>query len=315
MRGVGVTSVFFAITLATVLLRYDVRDLGFDLAQAKTLLNDAWPIGLSMAAISVYYYFDRILMAEHGQIEAVGWYSAAYAPIMWVTAFIGVIRTAFLPAHSRALAEDSDARPFLRFYGHVSLLLGVPVALVGIFLAGDALRIVYGADYVAGTFAFQVLCLTAGLMFLSSMYGSQLPLLGRQRLLLADVLRWSRGQRQLEPGIRADIQPRWGGGGNICSRGRGLPADAVPESRLPGGPGDRTLWATATDRRGGLPGAIPCHADGGARGGSGCAWPGTLRGHCVSTTPWCSGSRNAQAKPGLDCLLRSPLGANFLVDL
>jgi O-antigen/teichoic acid export membrane protein len=85
------------------------------------------------------------------------------------------------------LVQGTDPRPFLRFYGSVSLILGVPVALGGVLLARDVIVTVYGPDYASGIFAFQVLCLTAGLMFLSSMYGSQLPLLGRQRLLLVDV--------------------------------------------------------------------------------------------------------------------------------
>jgi O-antigen/teichoic acid export membrane protein len=183
----GVTSIVFLITVIVVLKVCDLVKLSFDRQQAAILVNDAWPIGLSLAAISVYYFFDRILMARYGQIEEVGWYTAAYTPVLWISGLIAVVRTAFLPAHSRVLAEEGDPRSFLRFYGKVSSALGVPVAIGGILIAREAILVVYGSDYVSGVFAFQVLCLTAGLMFLSSMYGSQLPLLGRQRLLLADV--------------------------------------------------------------------------------------------------------------------------------
>jgi len=182
-----VSGVVFALGILMLFERYEFSGLRFDASQARYLLHECWPVGLSVVAISVYYYFDRLLMTHENQIEAVGWYSAAYAPILCVVAFVGVLRNAFLPAHSRALVGTADPRPFLRFYGHVSLLLGVPVALGGVFLAEDGLRLVYGAAYVPGAFAFQILAVTGALMFLSSMYGAQLPILGGQRLLLADV--------------------------------------------------------------------------------------------------------------------------------
>ncbi len=182
-----VASAFAAGASLAVLVRgFLPRDLRFDAAIARRLGGDLWPVGTALALTSVYYFADRLIMGALGQAEALGWYTAAYAPVLWISGLVGVLRGAFMPAQTRALSGRGGS-DVLRLYRRVSLVCGVGVALGGLVFAGVFLELAYGASYLPGAFALRLLSLTAGVMFLSSCYGSDLLVLGRQRLYLAGV--------------------------------------------------------------------------------------------------------------------------------
>ncbi len=169
-----------------VAFRFLPRGLHFDAEIARRLLRDLWPVAAAMMTTAVYYYFDRVMMGALGQQTQIGWYTAAYAPALWVTGMVAMIRAAFLPAQSRAVAGPGP-RPLLRYYGKVSLGLGLPIAVGGALVAKPLMVAMYGQAYGPGAFAMLVLNVTAGVMFASSFYGSNLLVRDRQRIYLVGV--------------------------------------------------------------------------------------------------------------------------------
>jgi O-antigen/teichoic acid export membrane protein len=165
------------------------RRYGFSLqierALIRRLLTDSLPIAGAMMLSTVYFYFDSIYMGSLGQHEAVGWYSAAYAPVLWVLGVVLVVRAAFMPEQARQFNGANDPSAFLSTYGRISLALGLPVAFGGVLVAGDFIEMVYGESYAGATFAMQLLSVAAGLMFVSNFYVSTLIVQGRQRTCLA----------------------------------------------------------------------------------------------------------------------------------
>jgi O-antigen/teichoic acid export membrane protein len=140
-----------------------------------------------MIMTSVYYYFDAVYMGILGQTEAVGWYTASYTFVTWISIMVTAFRNAFLPSQSRALVEGRESNGLLSSYGRISLCAAIAVAFGGVFFARPMLVVFYGPDFEAGIFALQILMITGGFMFLSSFFASHLVVLGRQRLYLAGV--------------------------------------------------------------------------------------------------------------------------------
>jgi O-antigen/teichoic acid export membrane protein len=170
-----------------VTLRWFVREpLRVHPQLLRPLLSQAAPLAVAMMMTALYYYFDVFYMGLLGQDEAVGWYGAAYAPVLWIAQTVTAVRTAFLPGQARVHASGDDAN-FLSFYAWTSAAFAFPVVAGGIIIAGPLLHTVYGAAYEPATFALRVLFVTAGVMFFSSFFGSQLLVAGRQRAYLSAV--------------------------------------------------------------------------------------------------------------------------------
>lgn len=148
------------------------------------LLLDSAPIGFARLCTGVYYYADSLILAGFGQSTALARYNASYTFVFACSLLITAIRTAFMPAQSRAFAGQGELEPVLRAYLRLSLLFAVPLLIVGPLASGTLLQIVYGASFVPATGALRLLMMTAGVMFLSSYFGSNLLLSGRQRTYL-----------------------------------------------------------------------------------------------------------------------------------
>lgn len=161
----------------------------FDYAATRRLLRTASPIGIAMAATSVYYYFDTLLMGVLGQRHAVALYSAAYTLLFAATLGVGVLQSAFMPTLSRAAAEDSSAlagatRPFFA----ASAVGGIALAVIGPASASLILTHVYGASFAGASVALRLLFVTGAVMFASSAAGTVLLAIGRQDRYLRIVL-------------------------------------------------------------------------------------------------------------------------------
>jgi O-antigen/teichoic acid export membrane protein len=161
--------------------------IGLDRTLARRLLGEVWPLGIGVLMTSVYYYFDAVYMGSLGQTEAVGWYTAAYMFVLWIVVLVSGMRNAFLPTQSQILMTEARTLGLIGAYGRVSLCAAIVVPVGGAVYARQLLSLFYGSEFEPGTFALQVLMVMSGFMFLSSFFGSNLIVLGRQRLYLLGV--------------------------------------------------------------------------------------------------------------------------------
>lgn len=158
-----------------------------DFALWRSLLREAWPIGLGMALTSIYYYLDALILGALGRETALGLYNASYLFVLAMALAVMALRTAFLPLQSRAFAGLADLSYILRQYGRLTAAVGVPVAVLGPLMASPLLTRFFGADYAAAAPALRLLLLAAGTMGFSSFYGSSLLVAGRQKTYLVGV--------------------------------------------------------------------------------------------------------------------------------
>jgi O-antigen/teichoic acid export membrane protein len=161
----------------------------FNLRAMQRLLRTASPIGIAMAATSIYYYFDTLLMGVLGQRHALALYSAAYTLLFAATLSVGVLQSAFLPTLSRAAGEGSRAlavatRPFFA----VSAVGGIVLLAIGPASASLMLTHVYGASFAGASVAMRLLFVTGAVMFASSAAGTVMLAIGRQDQYLRSVL-------------------------------------------------------------------------------------------------------------------------------
>jgi O-antigen/teichoic acid export membrane protein len=168
-------------------VRHDLvrlRDLRFRLRGASALLREAMPIGMSQAAVLLYYNTDAIILGIFAGNRAVGLYTTAYRLMLLPTFVYQATFPAFLPSLARA-AKDRDgagtvAEDFFRVHAYLGLAAGALTWGAGRHI----LAAMYGPGYAEEGRLYEWLSLNLPLIFLN--VGLMLPFAtwGLQRLQL-----------------------------------------------------------------------------------------------------------------------------------
>lgn len=157
----------------------------FNLPLVKTIFTHAWPFALSTFFTGIYYNLDTIMLGVMRTDEEVGWYNAAYRILLFLLLFLTTFQTVVFPIFSRLFHESrEELARLMRLCTRVLILLSVPIAIGGFFIGKDLLVLIYGEEYINGTFAFQILLTTLVVVSISIIYGTALQAGGKQRLQL-----------------------------------------------------------------------------------------------------------------------------------
>lgn len=128
--------------------RLDFHAWNFDRSLAFKLLNDAWPLMLAGAAISLYMRIDQVMIKEMLDSEAVGNYAAAVRfSETWY--FIPVVLCSSLfPAiiHAREIGKQNYHDKLQKLYD-LMVWLAVLIALPTTFLADWIVLLLLGPSY------------------------------------------------------------------------------------------------------------------------------------------------------------------------
>jgi O-antigen/teichoic acid export membrane protein len=116
--------------------------------------------------------------------EAVGFYSAAYKPVMFAIAALAVFYASFLASYSAA--QQRDAEQLFRRSVLLALGLAVPGALAVTIGAGAAVDLIYGDAYGPAAGALAILIWSVPLLAVSGAYASALIAAGRQNRLMTN---------------------------------------------------------------------------------------------------------------------------------
>ncbi len=158
-------------------LRFEV-----DLPFLRSALRVAWPFALSFFLTSIYYYLDSVMLGSMGQKVEVGWYNAAYLPVLGLITALAVLINAVFPLLARLYRESREQfQRTLDQYARLLVIIALLIAAAGWFLAGDVLTAVFGSEYAPGAAAFRVLLLTASVTYVGGIYYSSLFSCDRQR--------------------------------------------------------------------------------------------------------------------------------------
>ncbi len=151
------------------------------------LLKPAVPIAASSFMIAIYYQLDQVMLGlMRGEAE-VGLYTAGYRVLTAALIPAQILHMAFFPALSATLGDTGAMRLRVRAYVRAMALLGAPIAVGGVLLAGPLLTLVAGEAFAAGTTAFAFLMANAGLVYVNMAFGQPLVAWDRQRAYFAAV--------------------------------------------------------------------------------------------------------------------------------
>ncbi|MGH2599168.1 MAG: flippase [Dehalococcoidia bacterium] len=177
--GFGLLGVFIGATLASLpplaylALRWWQRmgrpGLTVDVAFWRMALGRSFPYALLGVIGLVYFRMDSLLLTWMKGTEATGIYTAAYRLLDAVTDVPGVIVAAMFPTLSR-LHVESKAKVRTTYLGALVTLslLGLPVLLGMVLLAGPAIRILYGEEFSESIVVLQLLAIAVYLIFVDT---------------------------------------------------------------------------------------------------------------------------------------------------
>lgn len=154
----------------------------------KKILSEAWPFALGAIFISVYYYMDSVMLSMMKNDQAVGWYNAAYKPIIFITTMAGIVLQSFFPVISKFYKESlKKVNDILDKFARLMITMALPIACGGTILALPIMNLLYGQEYINGVLAFQILIWTAAIIYISIVYGNSLQACDRQKISLVGV--------------------------------------------------------------------------------------------------------------------------------
>jgi len=179
----------FFILLLLFNFKFQRIKLSINRAVWKKYLIMSWPLALIGGLSVIYNQIDSVMMGYLGQITQTGWYNAAHRIIVMVTIPVGIIAASFYPVLSRAIKETKEKlQKVWEKQMEVMILLAVPLMVAGITLAPKIINYIFGLEFAPSIFAFQILLLTAGMMFLYSSFHWILVIVNQQKKLFWAVL-------------------------------------------------------------------------------------------------------------------------------
>lgn len=155
---------------------------GSSLAVGIAALRGAGTIILIRLLRTVIITADVVMLGFLSSAHEVGLYSAAYRVCFLLVAMAASAQVVFQPAMMRAHADPEKASSVLTDLVWMSGLLGFPLVIGGIAVAGDLLGLMFGEQFREGRDAFRILLVSIGLLFLHG--GMSAAYLARNRLRL-----------------------------------------------------------------------------------------------------------------------------------
>jgi len=150
--------------------------------QIKKLIERAYPFLIAALAVQIYYNMDSIMLQFMKGEVIVGLYNAAYKIVLLIISIGGFIAGTFFPLLSSAFKRDKKLFfKSINMWSRINGALIIPIVAGGILLARPILNLLYGQEFVKATFAFQILILLPGIIFLSSVLVNPLLAIGQEK--------------------------------------------------------------------------------------------------------------------------------------
>ncbi|UCC94161.1 MAG: flippase [Thermoplasmata archaeon] len=185
--------VFLVIALAgmVIALRQEVPqrepvENRYDRRVVRDLVTFGVPVLLSRLMYRVFDWIGTYVVAFFGTVADVSIYNIAYGIVAVPLVLIKSIAIAMLPAMSRAYGEERLGLMQTLWTGSVKLILSLfmPLATMLMVLAGPAILLIYGEDYVPGASAVIILAPYLFVRPVGLMSSQVLAAMARQDLIL-----------------------------------------------------------------------------------------------------------------------------------
>jgi PST family polysaccharide transporter len=170
------------VILALLVPRYGLLRPRIDFAFWRTTLRQGLPLMVSSFARGIIYSFDLLVITRALGPPSAGYYGAASRPVLFFVTAIGLFYVSFLASYSAARPEA--AAPLFRRSARVSLVVGVPIAIVMTAGAELIVPVMFGSEYRHAAPVLAVLAWKIPFSALSSPYNGLLIVENRRRSLM-----------------------------------------------------------------------------------------------------------------------------------
>lgn len=199
---VGITLLFLGYGLDVVLGIYIVGRL---VAIAYQRWHHAFPWGISLrwketAAMVrggfpflligtftiIYFRIDMVMLRYFGDLDVVGWYSAAYRFVDLIGILPGILATAMTPLFVRALRDRNEhayQQLFHKAFSY-SFILGAGVLVIGGMIAANIIGFFYTAAFNPAIQTLRILLIASFLIFIDYLLLSLLTAEHREKAVL-----------------------------------------------------------------------------------------------------------------------------------
>ncbi|UCE65651.1 MAG: flippase [Candidatus Zixiibacteriota bacterium] len=147
-------------------------------------LRGAFPIGLTVILVSLYYKSDYIILGHFRDAAEVGFYNAAYVIVNAMIFIPATLSTTVLPRLSYLSEHDKINLEIIyqRIFKYL-FFAGFGLGFGTLAVSSDLIASIYPGEFAASYQALDILIWALALIFINSMQGNMLVALGRQKLL------------------------------------------------------------------------------------------------------------------------------------
>lgn len=173
----------FATSFYIIRKHYSNTFFRINIFVCKKIIKKAWPFGFSLIAVSTYETFDSILLGMTRSREEVGFYGAAYKIALMSAIFASIVTSSFFPLLSRKYQESIEQLKNAADKLSKALLIFAWPLLIGFLALSDNIILaIYGAEYKASIFIFQILVLSKISIYFTAIFGQVIQAANRQKL-------------------------------------------------------------------------------------------------------------------------------------
>lgn len=158
----------------------------FDFSVWKKIFRRSWPIAAGIALNLIYLRADIFILSLYKSAEDVGFYSAAYKIIDFLTAFPYMLLGLVLPMLTLAWSEKNSEH-----FKEISQktfdflnILAFPIVAGGIILAKPLMILFAGKEFMSSGEIFQILLLALGMIFPATIFTHAIIAIGKQKSML-----------------------------------------------------------------------------------------------------------------------------------
>lgn len=144
------------------------------------LVREALPLGLSQAAILLYYNFDVILLGLWSGDRVVGLYSTAYNVMLMPTLLSGALSSAYFPQLARVRSNQQQSAKLSSDFLRILVWMGMPLAALGWAFGRSGIVMLYGREFAESGPLLEWLSLNIGLVFFNVGIGNPFDAWGLQ---------------------------------------------------------------------------------------------------------------------------------------
>ncbi|PHS06897.1 MAG: hypothetical protein COA88_09575, partial [Kordia sp.] len=154
---------------AVIVLRREFLGVvkNFDTKLVRPIMTSAWPLVFMGVLGPLMFNADIIMIGWWHGPEAVGLYASSQRIVQLLQVIPGMLAVSMLPAIARFAGKGDVAQVRTlteQSMAHMFMLI-IPAVIGGMVLAEPIIRLIFGAEFVPGVRAFQILILGTLILF------------------------------------------------------------------------------------------------------------------------------------------------------